>query len=355
MVFESLRTKSIGIIIPDFDYGGEEKRALYFANNYVSFFKKVYLFSPAGAQTNSIDTRVHQVQMKIRGYKNVFKLLNYVKEQQIDFIQGHKRTTFPYLYALEKFTDAHVNFNFDNIYLDKEWLYRFAPKRLYYLSDYMKNHYQKWFRSKENITINMGGEFYQSIPTEDANTLKANLNVQGKFILISLGRLSDQKNQEITLKALSTIQDDSIICLMVGEGPKEAILKNLAQELNLGAKLIFLGHRNDVDKLLNISDALVQASIFEGFPNVFIEAASLAKPIITTKVGSYSTLVKDNGIAVEVNDVQGLAEAIINMKENYEKYAEKASSLKSSSYFQQFHKTKMLENYLAHYSNYVKK
>jgi glycosyltransferase involved in cell wall biosynthesis len=104
-----------------------------------------------------------------------------------------------------------------------------------------------------------------------------------------------------------------------------------------------------VAQLLSIADALVQSSIFEGFPNVFIEATSLAKPIITTKVGSYSTLVKANGIAVAVNDVQAFTEAIRTMKANHAQYAAAARALSDSAFFQQFHKSKMLENYLLQY------
>lgn len=263
MAYEALKNKSIGIIIPDFDYGGEEKRALFFANNSVSHFKKVYLIGPSGAQSGSVDSRVQQVHIKIRGYKNLIRVVRYVKGEKIDFIQGHKRTTFPYLYALERFTPAQVNFNFDNIYLDKEWLYRFTPRRLYYLSDYMKEHYAPWFPDHQNITINMGGEFYQPIPAEKVQKLRDTMKLQGKFVLISLGRLSDQKNQEITLKALSTISDESIVCLMVGEGPKESVLKKMAADLNLTDRVFFLGHRSDVDQLLAASDGLVQASIFE--------------------------------------------------------------------------------------------
>ena len=140
---------------------------------------------------------------------------------------------------------------------------------------------------------------------------------------------------------------------MVGEGPKEGLLRNLALELNITDRVRFLGHRSDVDKLLSVSHVLVQSSIFEGFPNVFIEAVSLAKPIITTKVGSYVTLVHDNGIAVDVNDVDGFANAIVTMKNNYEVYSENAVRMSTSEFFQQFHKSKMLENYLKNYTKDV--
>lgn len=82
MAFEVLKSKSIGVIIPDFDYGGEEKRALFFVNNFVKYFKEVYLFAPPGAQSRYIDPQVKCVQIKIRGYKNVFKVIDFVKKRR---------------------------------------------------------------------------------------------------------------------------------------------------------------------------------------------------------------------------------------------------------------------------------
>jgi hypothetical protein len=104
VTYEALKEKSIGIIIPDFDYGGEEKRALFFANHYASHFKKVYLFAPAGAQTRLIDSRVQQVQLR-QGIRKHHARAPLREGAADSFIQGHKRTTFPYLYAIEKFTE----------------------------------------------------------------------------------------------------------------------------------------------------------------------------------------------------------------------------------------------------------
>jgi glycosyltransferase involved in cell wall biosynthesis len=349
MAFEHLKNKSIGIIIPDFDFGGEEKRALFFINNYAEHFKEVFLFAPKGASSEFVSSKVKYVEMTIRGYTNILKLLRYVKINNIHFIQGHKRSTLPYLFVIEKFTSAKVNFNFDSFYTDKAWLYSLTPYRLYYLSDQMKRFYERWTKQKDNVTINMGGEFYSPLTGCEAKTLIEEIGVTNKFILLSLGRLSEVKNHEMTLYALSKIADYNVICLFVGSGPRYEALKELSNKLYLHEKVKFLGHQTDVAKFLSVSHVLIQSSIQEGFPNVFIEAASLAKPIITTKVGSYSTLVNDNGLAVDVNDIQGMANAILELKANYSRYAENARRLGSSSYFKQFHKSKMLENYLIQY------
>lgn len=345
-----LQSKRIGILIPDFDHGGEETRVVFFANHYTEYFKEVYVFAPRGAMLDRLKGDVHFVETAIRSYVHIPGVVKAVRRLGIDFVQGHKRTTFPYLYALERFSGACVNFNFDNIYIDKAWLYRLAPHRLYYLSDHMREHYAPYFKGHKNITINMGGRFYEKVPTWEVAAERQRLGVEGKFVLLSLGRLSDQKNQEMTLRALALAGDASMVCLFAGEGPKEGALRELAAALGLEARVRFLGHRSDVALLLQVADVLVQSSVFEGFPNVFIEAASVELPIITTRVGSYQTLVGPNGISVASNDTEGLSAALKEMKAHYERYAEEAKKLRGSDFFQQFERMRMLENYLQQYA-----
>jgi hypothetical protein len=38
----NISQKSIALIIPDFDFGGEEKRVVFFANNYLNYFKQLF-------------------------------------------------------------------------------------------------------------------------------------------------------------------------------------------------------------------------------------------------------------------------------------------------------------------------
>lgn len=342
---------SIGLIIPDFDFGGEEKRVVFFANNYLNYFKEVYVFSPDGKSSSLLDPRVNHIQINVRNYANIFRILSLLKKRNITFLQGHKRASLPILVAAERFLKMKCNFNFDNIYLNNGLSKYLMPKTIFYLSDVLKDYYKDQFTKHTNLVINMGGEFYDSISQDEINNYKQILGIKGKKVVLSLGRLSFQKNHKSLIEALLKVKYSNYVVLVVGEGPLEKELKELCVINGLNDKLQFLGHRKDINVLLSVSDFLVQSSIFEGFPNVFIEAASIGIPIVATNVGSSKTLVKDNGILVPSNNSESLANAIDNMFDNLNRYKENALVLRSSDFLKQFHKNNMLANYLAYYES----
>ncbi len=344
--------RSIALIIPDFDFGGEEKRVVFFANNYLNFFKDVYVFSPNGKSSLLLDPRVKHIKISIRNHFNIFKILLIVKKQGIFFMQGHKRASLPILIATEKLLGIQCNFNFDNIYFNNGLSKFLMPKTIFYLSDVLKEYYESQFIGHSNLVINMGGDFFETLTSSMIQKYRKDFGIEGKIVLLSLGRLSTQKNHRLLIEALKKISTTDYIVLCAGEGPCEEELKKLCIKNNLQKNFLFLGHRTDINLLLNVSDFLVQSSIFEGFPNVFIEAASVGLPIIATNVGSSKTLVKENGILVASNDIENLANAIDLMIKNLDSFKQNAVLLKSSDYFVQFHKNNMLSNYLAFYKSY---
>jgi len=343
---------TIALIIPDFDYGGEEKRVVFFANNYINYFKEVYVFAPNGKSTALLSSRVKHIVVNVRNPKNILTVIKIIKEKKINVLQGHKRATLPYLLASEKLLRNVNTFNFDNIYLKYNWLFKFiSPKRIIYLSDVLKNFYHAYYVDHINTTINMGGEFVSQIHQTQIHSIKEGLKLEDKFVFLSLGRLSIQKNHFLLLDSLSKLNSDKYICLIAGSGPLEMELKGRVRELDLGNNIIFLGHRTDIQELLNISDAITQTSIFEGFPNVFIEAASIGIPIVATNVGSAETLVKENGILVASQDIAGFTKALNDVMSNYTYFKKNAIELKNSTYIKQFHKDEMLKNYISYYES----
>lgn len=351
-----LATKSVALIIPDFDHGGEEKRVVFFANNYLKYFKNVYLFAPAGLSNELLDPGVIHFKTNIRNPANILKVVKALKRHNISFLQGHKRATLPYLLAAEKIGHIKSFFNFDNIYLKFNKLCSIiSPRNIVYLSDRVAEYYNPFYKKSENKTINMGGDFYNTLTEEERASAKVDLSINNEFVLLSLGRLSEQKNHRLLLAALRRIKERSFICLVAGSGPLEAELKSLAQEYDLMDKVKFLGHRTDIASLLNISDALVQSSVFEGFPNVFIEAASVGLPIIATDVGSSATLISENGLLVQSGDEEALAQSVLKVMDNPRQFKSAAERLKNSTFFAGFHKKEMLKNYLEYYKADLKK
>ena len=109
--------------------------------------------------------------------------------------------------------------------------------------------------------------------------------------------------------------------LVVGEGAEKNRLKKLAEKLNISENVIFTGLRGDVREILVITDIFVLPSLFEGLPNVIMEAMLAGKPVVATHIPGNDELVIDGetGSLVLSKDSDSLASAIINILENPDK------------------------------------
>lgn len=81
-----------------------------------------------------------------------------------------------------------------------------------------------------------------------------------------------------------------------------------------------LGFRTDIAALFANSHIVVLPSYREGLPKVLIEAAACGRAVVTTDVPGCRHVIIENktGLLVKVNDVEGLAKAIVKLIENNE-------------------------------------
>ena len=141
---------------------------------------------------------------------------------------------------------------------------------------------------------------------------------------ISVGRLSPDKDVDGLLQAFSIIRKSAqnAALLIVGDGELRPELEEKAQSLGLEKAVFWLGMRNDVPKLLAVSDVYISASRREGLPISLLEAMMAALPMVVTDVGEVAALVgNDAGILVPHSEPTLLAEAALRVLEmpNYGK------------------------------------
>lgn len=111
------------------------------------------------------------------------------------------------------------------------------------------------------------------------------LGLEGKFIVGHVGRFMKQKNHIFLLevfKCLSDSEKDAHL-LIVGEGRLENRIRQSVKKLGIAEKTTFLGNRMDVPDLMKAMDVFVLPSLWEGFPNVAIEAQASALPIFLSQ------------------------------------------------------------------------
>ncbi|OKH87449.1 glycosyl transferase family 1 [Thalassospira sp. TSL5-1] len=123
-------------------------------------------------------------------------------------------------------------------------------------------------------------------------------------LILSMGRLSYQKNQTFLLRAFALIADKNPdwTLALVGDGEAETELRGLAKKLNLTDRVVFAGSVKNVSDWYEKSDFLAFPSLWEGFPNALVEALSYGVPAIGLKSTSgVNELLQDgyNGLLVE--------------------------------------------------------
>ena len=119
----------------------------------------------------------------------------------------------------------------------------------------------------------------------------------GKFpTIISVGSLTPQKGHVYLLKALKIInQTTPIYLLLLGDGPEKRKLQKLAISLGIHDRVDFLGYQPNPFKYMASADVFVLSSLWEGLPNVLVEALACNIPIVATNAPYGSQEVIQNG------------------------------------------------------------
>ncbi|HET6796254.1 MAG TPA: glycosyltransferase [Gemmatimonadales bacterium] len=129
-------------------------------------------------------------------------------------------------------------------------------------------------------------------PPETRSRLRAQLEVAPEeFVWLAIGRLLPQKDYPTMLRALKPLAGTARL-FIAGRGPLLDQMKELAQQLGIGARVGFLGVRDDIAALLAAADGFVLSSAWEGMPNVVMEALAAARPVVATSVGGVPELVQ---------------------------------------------------------------
>ncbi len=148
---------------------------------------------------------------------------------------------------------------------------------------------------------------------EAARSIRLEFDVGDDLLLCTVGRFDALKGHEVLLHALASpcVPAHSRL-LIVGEGPSESSLRQLARTLGLADRCIFAGFRSDVYNVMAAADLIVHPSLSEAQCQVLIEALALARPVVATKVGAASELLipGKTGWLVPPRDPTALATAI---------------------------------------------
>jgi glycosyltransferase involved in cell wall biosynthesis len=150
------------------------------------------------------------------------------------------------------------------------------------------------------------------LPEREAARRKLGLPTDGVWVG-TVARFDPVKRLDVLLAALVALDD--VRAVIVGYGPEEPRLKEMAKDLGLSDRVWFVGYRQDVWPWLAACDVFALSSDWEGMSNAVLEAMGAGLPVVATAVGGTPDVVVDGvtGLLVPRGDSGALAAALARL------------------------------------------
>jgi len=163
----------------------------------------------------------------------------------------------------------------------------------------------------------IAAEWFEAAPAGRREAMRQDLGIPlHAKVFITVGELrSPKKGIPDLLAAMALVfkKHPDAYLLLVGEGQFPVAPEH-------GRRILFLGNKTrtgEVRELLSLADVFVLPSLWEGFPNVLLEAMASGLPSVCTAVGGVpEILTEDTGFLVRPGDTEALAENMSRLLAN---------------------------------------
>lgn len=322
-------------LVPELNEGGVERGVVELNREFIKQGIESYIISNGGKLQSqiSLDGGTH-IKFDVCS-KNIFtvfsrinKLKNILKELMPDIIHVRSRIPAWLVYFANKSLKIKVvstvhGFNSVSFYSK----IMTKADAVICVSNSIKEYIQKNYQTPEpKITVISRGidlELFnlKNISNEFISDFKKENNLKDKFIISSVGRVTQLKDYETFIKTIFLVKKEipTVVALIVGgvrsdkQGYLES-LKKLIKDLSLEDNIIFTGSQSKIAEIYALSDVVVSSSKKpESFGRAVAEAIAMNTPVIATNHGGVKDIIieNENGFFFEVGESENLADKIL--------------------------------------------
>jgi glycosyltransferase involved in cell wall biosynthesis len=184
---------------------------------------------------------------------------------------------------------------------------------------------KKYIEDKVDIIPNAIDESLYRFNPLIRNEVRRELHIEGKFVIGHVGRFSKEKNHKFILQIFEEIYhlNTNAVMLLIGDGELEQETIQLARSLKASNNIIFLGLREDVNRILQAMDCFILPSLHEGLPVTLIEAQAAGLKCFASTAVPKETNVAGLVDFLELNAGSNhWADCILNYQHVYERKAQ---------------------------------
>ncbi|MBD3291444.1 MAG: glycosyltransferase, partial [Armatimonadia bacterium] len=164
--------------------------------------------------------------------------------------------------------------------------------------------------------VRTGVDLKRFHPQSEAHRIREDLDLPERHRVVgTVGAIVEQKGHRALVEAAPLVIDEMphTTFVVVGSGMLREELEARVAELGLGRRFRFLGHRDDVPRLLATFDLFVMPSLWEGMPYALVEAMAVGVPVVGSDIPGIADIVRprETGRLAPPGDPAALAETII--------------------------------------------
>jgi len=290
--------KKLVIFVPSIEDGGVEKNLFLIANYLSSKNVNVSLITANqdkkkyfSKRVNFISPQTSFLNKKNRFYKTLFCfyfLLNFFLKNKNLLILSFQANIYAIFFAfffriniITRSNTAPVGWSSNII---KRFIFKIFfkyPKKIIVNSVDFKKQLDKEFGINSICIYNPFDN--EIIKNKIHSKIKFSFFKKNYNNLINIGRMTDQKDQILLLKALNELKDQIKFRLIIlGKGKNRKKLENYILDNKLKENIKIIGYKKNPYPYINKADIFILTSKFEGLPNVLLEAQYLKKTIISS-------------------------------------------------------------------------
>jgi phosphatidyl-myo-inositol dimannoside synthase len=202
------------------------------------------------------------------------------------------------------------------------------------VSDYTAGLIRRFAEPRRLVVIPNAADGERFRPSLNSTTLGHAWGVEGSRVLLTVGRVSERKAQDVVIRALPRILEScpDLVYVMAGLPEKQADFAMLAAELGVGDRVRFTGliAEGDLPFVYNLADLFVLVSRqaidgdVEGYGIVVQEAALCGVPAIVSRDCGLTEAISEGqtGVSVPPDDPEAVATVVIDLLKDEERRRE---------------------------------
>jgi glycosyltransferase involved in cell wall biosynthesis len=305
-------------------WGGQQNRVLLEAAGLKKRGHKVIIACNRGSvlaqKAKQAGIRVYEMNMTKQAHLSTIPgLMRVIKEEKVEIVSTHSSVDSWAGGIAAKITGRRLVRFRHNLYpIGRGPLVKIIysmPDRIIAISNTVKDVLVRHGLKKEELMV-IPDAVDAGVFSPEAGDIREELAISPDTLVIgNTSTFTEVKGQEYLLQAFNAIsQKVPCILLFAGrliEPAKSRYLSYVDPELR--NKVIFLGHRDDVQKVLKTIDVFIYPSFLEGLGTALLEAMTMGKPVAVSDIPTFRDFIREgeNGVFFRARDSKDLAEKAV--------------------------------------------